>query len=67
MDTLIKKHDRWWDITPMEIVIVKDGELMDICFRGYLLRRAAGARKFFLPFSCVCRKKAVPLQRENQR
>lgn len=20
MDTLIKKHDRWWDITPMEIV-----------------------------------------------
>ena len=20
MDTLIKKHDRWWDITPTEIV-----------------------------------------------
>ena len=31
-------------------------------FLGYLLRRAASARKFFLPFSCVSRKKAVPLQ-----
>ena len=36
MDTLIKKHDRWWDITPMEIVrqwaqsINRDARLLSI-------------------------------------